>query len=143
MTTVLYINVQFVQPVCCCLVQGKKVTIALCVRAEVYNMFCRLLGFTTSACCLGIYNKQSAIMYVTSDLLQYLNCLWSYGLNYFKTILSEPVIKYNCSRSNTRLEHVCNKNNGGAMIWQHEHQIVLSQLQQKCNRRRKMASCWE
>ena len=33
MTTVLYINVQFVQPVCCCLVQGKKVAIALCVGA--------------------------------------------------------------------------------------------------------------
>ena len=52
MTTVLYINVQFVQPVCCCLVQGKKVTVALCVGAEVYNMFCRLLGFTTAARCI-------------------------------------------------------------------------------------------
>ena len=52
MTTVLYINVQFEQPVCCCLVQCKKVTIALCVGAEGYNMFCRLLGFTTAACCI-------------------------------------------------------------------------------------------
>ena len=52
MTTVLYINVQFVQPVCCCLVQGKKVTIALCVGAEVDDMFCLLLGFTTAACCI-------------------------------------------------------------------------------------------
>ena len=42
MTTVVYINVQFVQPVCCCLVQGKKVTIALCVRQNLmtYSAVC-------------------------------------------------------------------------------------------------------
>ena len=51
MTTVLCINVQFVQPVGCCLVQGKKVTISLCVGAELDDMICRLLGFTTAACC--------------------------------------------------------------------------------------------
>ena len=44
MTTVLYINVQFVQPVCCCLVQGKKVTIALCVGEQLV---------TCSAVCLA------------------------------------------------------------------------------------------
>ena len=62
-TTVLYINVQFVQPVCCCFVQGKKVTIALCVAAEVYNMFCRLLGFTTAACC--IFAKSNLLHHVS------------------------------------------------------------------------------
>ena len=39
MTPVLSINVQVVQPVCCCIIQGKKATVTLCVKAGVYNMF--------------------------------------------------------------------------------------------------------
>ena len=42
----------------------KKVTIALCVGAEVNDMFCRLLGFTTAAACC-IFAKSHLLHHVS------------------------------------------------------------------------------